>query len=367
MKIQTTNNFYYKSQTFSPAKRNGVNVHFCSDIYADDSYRNAKEKQQKAREDVKKQRFIAFVSAVGLVVSGAAGIVASILLPNKPESSDIETPPAATDSPFDNDVDENLGILTDGNTQETTPQVTIEETIPPTTVIETTPETTVPAIEETIPETTIAETEPEITGTTGSSIPAEIEHIFAENPKVEEQYNKIIESLETFSEHLGEDGLEVIKASVEKYGDGKVEAIDILKLLFIESNGRIYNKNGNILKSGSGAYGALQITKPTEDYINEYYSLTGEDKLDVKNPYDNVDACVLLWRFLLEKRGGEIERGKWLPTGDDVKLAAAWSYHDGAWATNTTSHGRDYIQKFTALSLVDAYPTVVDYILNGAE
>lgn len=362
MKIQATNNFCYKSKTFSPLKRNGANISFCSDVYADDSYRNAKVNQQKAREENKKQRLIAFVSAIGLTISGAAGYVTSVLLPEKTEKRDFETPSAAVGSPFDNDVNDTLGILTGGNPQENEQQTTIVETTPPTTVVETMPETTVPATEETIPET-----QPEVTETTGSNIQMKIESIFAENPKVEEQYNKIVESLETFSDHLGEDGLEVIKTSVEKYGDGKVDTIDILKLLFIESNGRIYNKNGNILKSGSGAYGALQITKPTEEYINEYYGLTGENKLNVKDPYDNVDACVLLWRFLLEKRGGEIERGKWLPTGDNVKLAAAWSYHDGAWAESTTSYGRDYIQKFDKLSLIDEYPIVVDYILNGAE
>lgn len=362
MKIQTTT-INYKPILYSPLKSNGVRISFASGTEVNVSYRNAKIQQQKAREQAKQQRFIAFVSAVGLAISGAAGIVASFLLPDKSEDSNIETPPASVGTAFDTDND--LGIFTGGNPQTSETESNIEETIPSTTVLETTPETTVPVTEETIPETTISETEPEIKETTGSSIPPEIESIFAENPKVEEQYNKIVESLETFSEHLGEDGLAVIKASVEKYGAGKVDTIDILKLLFIESNGRIYNKNGNILKSSSGAYGALQITKPTEEYINEYYGLTGDEKLNVKDPYDNVDACVLLWRFLLEKRGGEIERGKWLPTGDDVKAAAAWSYHDGAWAETTTGYGRDYIQKFTALSLIDEYPELIEHILNA--
>ena len=44
-----------------------------------------------------------------------------------------------------------------------------------------------------------------------------------------------------------------------------------------------------------------------------------------------------------------------------------WSYHDGAWAENVTDRGKVYLDKYNSLSVIDEYPQVIDYILNGGE
>lgn len=190
--------------------------------------------------------------------------------------------------------------------------------------------------------------------------------ILSNNSEIKTEYDKIIQALDTYSEQLGEDALPLIKERVALLGDGKVDVMDVLKILWIESNGRIYDDDGELLKSVSGAYGAFQITKDTADYLNYYFGLEGsENELDVKNPYKNLDACIYNLRFLHDKRSSDMENGEYLPTGDNIKTAVAWSYHDGAWATKITNYGQDYIEKYEKLSQLDEYPQVVDFILNS--
>lgn len=188
-----------------------------------------------------------------------------------------------------------------------------------------------------------------------------------QNPEIKEQYDKISNALLRFSSQLGEDGLEVIRERVEEIGDGKVEVIDVLKILWIESRGRIYEDDNpnKILKSVADAYGPFQITKDTQDYLNFYFGLDGDEKLDIMDPYDNIDACIYNLRFLNEKRTNDLKKGIELPTGDNIKNAIAWSYHDGAWADDMSYYGEQYVENFEILSQLDDYPEVVEYIINS--
>ncbi len=191
------------------------------------------------------------------------------------------------------------------------------------------------------------------------------EEILRSNPDVADAYDNIMQALNTYSEQLGEDALPLIKERVAEIGNGRVDVIDVLKILWIESNGRIYGDDNEILQSYSGAYGAFQITEDTEDYLNYYFGLEGtEDELNIENPYDNLDACIYTLRFLNDKRSEDIKQGVELPTGNNLKSAIAWSYHDGAWANEITDYGQDYIEKFEKLSRLDEFPQVIDYILS---
>ena len=189
------------------------------------------------------------------------------------------------------------------------------------------------------------------------------EEILETHPKIKEQYKKIIDSLNTFSEQLGEDALPVIEQKIKEIGEGKVETIDVLKILCIESNGRIYGKDGKILVSSAKAYGPFQITQKTADYLKDYY----EVDFDIKNPYGNIEGCIYNLKFLHDKRSRDLREGEKLPTGDNLKHAIVWSYHDGAWADNVSAYGKDYIAKFRVLSQIDRFPELIDYILNSGE
>ena len=190
--------------------------------------------------------------------------------------------------------------------------------------------------------------------------------ILDSNPELKEEYDKIMQAVNTFSEQLGEDAISLIKERVDLLGNGQVDVMDVLKILWIESNGRIYDDDGELLKSISGAYGAFQITEDTQNYLNYYFGLEGTpDELDIKNPYDNLDACIYNLRFLQDKRNDDLQNGMDLPTGNDIKTAVAWSYHDGAWADEITDYGQDYIQKYENLSRLDKYPQIINFILEG--
>ncbi len=214
------------------------------------------------------------------------------------------------------------------------------------------------------PYTEPVEEEPEYT-TEPSLSP---EDILDSAPEIREQYDKLKSALTRFSEELGEDGLSLIQERVNEIGDGKVNLIDVLKILWIESKGRIYDKDNpdEILQSYTGeAFGPFQLTPDTVDLLNRYYGLNGTDnELDIMNPYDNLDACIYNLKFLYDKRREDIESGEKLPTGDNIYDAIAWSYHDGAWASSITDHGQNYIEQFRNLSILDEYPDLIDYLAN---
>lgn len=189
--------------------------------------------------------------------------------------------------------------------------------------------------------------------------------IFLMNNDVKIEYDKLKEAVDRFSQELGEPAIPLIKERIEKLGNGRVNIQDVLKILYIESRGRIYDTDNpdKILESKSGALGPFQITERTAEFVNEYYKLEGtEDELDVNNPYDNLDICILNLRFLKYQKGKELEEGKPLPTGSSLDLAVAWAYHDGAWADKITDNGKEYIKEYDTLSIIDDYPEVIAYI-----
>ena len=87
MNIQATN-ISYKPVLYSPLKKNGVCVSFASKTEANDAYVKAKIKQQKVREQTQRQRTLAFIGAMGLAVSGAAGMFVSNFLPSQNNALD---------------------------------------------------------------------------------------------------------------------------------------------------------------------------------------------------------------------------------------------------------------------------------------
>jgi len=194
------------------------------------------------------------------------------------------------------------------------------------------------------------------------------EEILDSNPEIKEQYDKLKSALTRFSGELGEDGFSLIQERINEIGDGKVNLIDVLKILWIESKGRIYDKDNpdEILQSYTGeAFGPFQLTPDTVDLLNRYYGLNGTDnELDIMNPYDNLDACIYNLKFLYDKRREDIESGEKLPTGDNIYDAIAWSYHDGAWASSITDHGQNYIDQFRDLSIIDDYPDLIAYLAD---
>lgn len=325
MKIQAINYPYNYLRTSN--KRSSLPYY--QDTVSFSAYHTQKVKRRK-----KAQRVGAFISALTVGVAGATGLAFKIdsLANSNKNSNDYETtPPSSYVEPYKPE----------------------ETTIPPYTVPPTEEAVTEATIEDTIPPTTQATQPEQLTA----------EEILDTNTEIKKQYDKITDALETYSSHLGKDALPIIIEKVNEIGEGKVDVIDVLKILWIESTGRIYDKNGNILKSDAGAYGAFQVTKDTQDFLNNYYGLN----LNVENPYDNLEACIYNLKFIYNKRSNDMEEGKQLPTGDDLKKAIAWSYHDGPWATKITNYGRDYIRKFETLSQLDEYPQVIEYIINGGE
>ena len=195
------------------------------------------------------------------------------------------------------------------------------------------------------------------------SLTDKVNGLFLENEDLYSANLKIQSAIDTFSSQLGEDGLSLINERVELLGGSEVKTIDVLKLLWIESNGRIYDDNGEYITSYTGqAFGPFQLTPDTVDYINNYYGL--DKPLDVMNPYDNLDACILNLKFLKAKKLADSENSL-LPTGENIMDAVFWGYHDGAWATDITKQGEEYLAKYRDLSIVDDYPDVVAYITNG--
>ncbi len=194
------------------------------------------------------------------------------------------------------------------------------------------------------------------------------QNIINSNSEVREVYYNITESLDRFSSQLGTDGLSLIKNRVNTIGEGEIEVIDVLKILYIESSGRIYDNNGEYLVSYTGeAYGPFQLTPDTIDYLNYYYGFTGtENELDIMNPYDNLDACIYNLKFLKEKKENDLKENGILPTGNDIMEAVFWGYHDGAWASSITDKGEYYLEQYRNLSIIDEYPEVISYITEDS-
>ncbi len=192
----------------------------------------------------------------------------------------------------------------------------------------------------------------------------ELHKILDENPDISEAYNNMLSALKTFSKQIGENGIELIKKYVDELGDGKVDVTDVYKVLFIESGGRIYDSKGNYLTSSGKAYGPFQIRKIAETDINQRYGTN----YDVLDPYDNLSVHVLLLRWLHNYRSTQLANGKVLPTGNNLKHAMMWGYHDGAYASSISYYGQDYLNKYDKLSVVDQYPDLYNLMaieLNG--
>ena len=205
-------------------------------------------------------------------------------------------------------------------------------------------------------------TEEEINNDITPSVTPEI------NPEIQTSYNNLIKGIETFSKQLGCNGIELIKERIDKIAQGDIKVIDILKILWIESNGRVYDENGNILTSYTGAaFGPFQLTPDTVDYLNKYYGLYGtNEELNVFDPYDNLDACIYNLMFLKEKKEKDYEKDGSFPSGiNNLMEAVLWCYHDGAWASSVSTYGYDYINKYRDLSKIDNYPDVVEYITDN--
>lgn len=195
-----------------------------------------------------------------------------------------------------------------------------------------------------------------------------IEEILNNNPDVQYAYENLSESVSRFSDELGENAIPLIKERIELLGNGKVDILDVLKVLHIESRGRIYdpeNPNEILKSSESSATGAFQLKPDTVEYLNYYFNLTGTpDELDVMDPYDNLDACILYLRIINSMRQDDIDNGIQLPTGDNIKHAIVWGYHDGPWSKNISYYAQKYIEDFDKLSAIENYPEVVDYLIN---
>ena len=180
----------------------------------------------------------------------------------------------------------------------------------------------------------------------------ELHKLLEENPDIQQAYNDILSSVRTFSSQIGENGFDLIKSYVDELGDGKVDVTDVYKILFIESNGRIYDSNGEYLTSPANAYGPFQIRKIAETDINLRYGTN----YNVLDPYDNLSVNILLLRWLNDYRTQQINNGKELPTGNNVKDGMVWGYHAGAYAKELSKWDKDYLEKFHRLSILDNYP-----------
>ena len=184
----------------------------------------------------------------------------------------------------------------------------------------------------------------------------QLNQLLEENPELKDAYEDITKAVERFSEDMGEDGYKLINRYIEEYGEGKVDKKDVYKMLYIESRGKVYDDDGSILESECHAFGPFQITGITEEGTNERF---GTD-FDKKDPYDNIALHVLILKRLYDLRTSEIEEGKSLPTGDNLKHGIIWGYHDGAYADDISRHCKDYIETFDRLSLLDDYPELYD-------
>ena len=156
---------------------------------------------------------------------------------------------------------------------------------------------------------------------------------------------------------MGTDGLELIRQRTNEITNGEIDTAEILKILWIESRGRVYDDSGNYITGYTNeAFGPFQLTPDTVDYLNNYYGLN----LDVMNPYDNLDACIYNLMFLKDLNEQRLEENGELLTGNDVMRAVFWNYHDGAWADDITKQGEDYLAMYDELSAIDEYAALYE-------
>ena len=180
----------------------------------------------------------------------------------------------------------------------------------------------------------------------------ELHKLLEENPDIQKAYNDILSSVRTFSSQIGENGFDLIKSYVDELGDGKVDVTDVYKILFIESNGNIYDKNGNYLTSNSNALGPFQIKECVQIDMNKNFGTN----YNIRKPKDNLAVHVLFLRWLNNYRTKQINNGKNLPTGNNLKDGIVWGYHAGAYAKGLSKWDKDYLAKFHRLSILDNYP-----------
>ncbi len=182
--------------------------------------------------------------------------------------------------------------------------------------------------------------------------------IIENDEEVKESYENLLGALNTLSEEIGEDALPLLKSRIEELGEGKVNLHDLVKILYIESGGHIYDEDGGLLKSSSQATGPFQIRPIGEKDLNNRFNLN----LDINNPYDNIDAAIIYLRFLHDQKQQQLSEGAILPTGDNLTHAILWGYNAGAWADGLSEQTINYLAEFDKLSIVDKYPEVAAYL-----
>lgn len=120
-------------------------------------------------------------------------------------------------------------------------------------------------------------------------------------------------------ENINKDHLYFMECQRAQY---KIPKHIYYRLIFAESGFKMFNDNGNVLRSSGGAMGYMQILGSTFNSINHTYDLNLND---ITNPYDNIIAGT----FYLNKRKSDID--KLFPNANEEykwKLAIA-SYNAG--------------------------------------
>ncbi len=175
------------------------------------------------------------------------------------------------------------------------------------------------------------------------------EYILERDPQLQKNYKTIKDAISNLSSELGVNGFDLIQKRVQELGNNKVNALDVMKIIQMESDGRVYDPNNpnQLLRSYKGtALGPCQLKESAVDFVNRTYN----KNLDINNPYDNIDACILYLRYIAEKN--DTINGK----------VMAGYYHDGPWANSFSDAGKSYMNQFAGLSYIDAYPELYYYM-----
>ncbi len=324
-------------------------------------FSNAREHKLTAREKLEIKRRKQLLKVLGIEILAGAGIISKLLLGSPVSGSELEVkaqPLIAEDEINYEELEEKIhpdivqiDVNSDGAFElaRYSANVNLDKQITPEAEIDNLP-----------PQELIIYTQQMID---------KANEILDGDEELKNSFNEIVDTVTTFTDQLGEDGYQLIKSRLEELGEDKVTIQDVLKILTIETHGNIY-KNGKIIVSYTGkAFGPFQLTPSTISDINDSQGFTGtENELDLMDPYDNLDACIYQLKFLVDKNTKEIEDGKKLPCGSDVKKGMAWRYHDGAYASKYSEYGKKYVDNFERLSEVEKYPELIeymDYLLSG--